>query len=83
MKRYASPYLYVPDEGYLRQQVIETENGCVINYYPLREESEEVVWLPGLIELAGEKDCRHAFHNYPFDFSAMRAVDGTQRTPLL
>lgn len=51
MKRYASHFLFLPGYGYLKQYVIETEEGCVVHAFPLTEEIENVEWLPGAIVL--------------------------------
>lgn len=50
MKRFASHYLYIPSHGFLKQHVIEIDsNGYVTTLYPLKEEVESVIWIPGVI----------------------------------
>ncbi len=83
MKRFASHYLYVPDTGFLKQHVIEVEEGYVVNFFPLTEEIESVEWMPGVIELVPERDKLRACLLYPFDFKTMQPVVGTQRRQLL
>lgn len=56
MKRYASHFLFLPEYGYLKQYVIETEEGCVVHAFPLTEEIENVEWLPGAIVLLMSKE---------------------------
>ncbi|NDV81947.1 hypothetical protein [Bacteroides sp. 51] len=52
MKRFASHYLYIPSYGFLKQYVVEVNNdGHVTALYPLREESESIIWTPGVILL--------------------------------
>jgi len=52
MKRFASHYLYIPLYGFLKQYVVEINNdGFVDALYPLREESESIIWTPGVISL--------------------------------
>lgn len=56
MKRYASHFLFLPEYGFLKQYVIETEEGCVVHAFPLTEEIENVEWLPGAIVLLTPKE---------------------------
>lgn len=58
MKRYASHFLFLPGYGYLKQYVIETEEGCVTRAFPLTEEIENVEWLPGAIVLLTTKELK-------------------------
>lgn len=51
MKRYASHFLFLPEYGYLKQSVVETQNGVAVCIFPLTEEIEDVEWLPGAIAL--------------------------------
>lgn len=51
IRRYASHYLWVPGEGYLRQQVVEVRGCRAVRHYPLPGEVEGVEWLPGVIVL--------------------------------
>lgn len=51
MKRVASHYIYVPEEGYLRQTAIEMEQGRVVRLFPLEGEPEDTLWLPGVVAL--------------------------------
>lgn len=52
MKRFASHYVYIPSYGFLKQYVIEiNSNGCVAALYPLEEEAESIIWIPGVILL--------------------------------
>ena len=52
MKRFASHYLFMPDVGFIKQQVVEiTDEGVVRDTFPLTEEIEAVEWMPGVIVL--------------------------------
>ena len=52
MKRFASHYLFMPDVGFIKQQVVEiTDEGVVRDTFPLKEEIESVEWMPGVIVL--------------------------------
>ena len=55
MKRFASHYLFMPDVGFIKQQVVEiTDEGVVRDTFPLTEEIESVEWMPGVIVLLSE-----------------------------
>lgn len=114
MKRYASHYIYVPGIGFLKQYVVELNEGQVVNLFPLTEEIESVEWMPGVIVLSTAQDidrnvkelnasgkCSTLLYSvssvletdilasrftpyllYPFDFTAMQPVGGTQRRQL-
>ena len=83
MKRYASHYLFLPERGYLKQHAIEVEAGRVVRIFPLSEEIEDTEWLPGVIVLHRESDASLTpFLLYPFDFTTMQPVAGTQRRQL-
>lgn len=56
MKRYASHYLYIPDTGFLKQYVVELNEGRVVSLFRLTEEIESVEWMPGVIVLSTELD---------------------------
>lgn len=85
MKRYAAHYLYHPHRGYLKQPVVEVEDGRVLSIHTLSEEIEDVLWYPGVIFLfRDEKDNTWIpYLYYPFDFKTMQPVSGTQRRRLL
>ena len=83
MKRFASHYLYVPDTGFLKQQVVEMEGEYVVRFFPLTEEIESVEWLPGVIELTQVKDKFCAYLLFPFDFTMIQPVAETRRKQLL
>ena len=52
MKRFASHYLFMPDVGFIKQQVVEiTDEGVVRDTFPLTEEIESVEWMPVVIVL--------------------------------
>lgn len=84
--RYASHYLWVPGEGYLRQQVVEVDGCHAVRHYPLPGEIEDVEWLPGVIVLlpaylpppfpsyARLVPC----HLFPFDLTSLQPVAGTR-----
>lgn len=57
MKRFASHYVLIPAEGYLKQQVVEVDGNdrTVCNVFPLTGEPESVEWMPGVIALLTEK----------------------------
>ena len=48
MKRFASHYLFMPDVGFIKQQVVEITDEGVVR---LTEEIESVEWMPGVIVL--------------------------------
>lgn len=79
MKRYASHYLFLPEVGFLKQQVIELEGGFVSRIFPLVEEIESVEWMPGVIVLCSENDKLVPYLLYPFDFTSMQPVAETRR----
>ena len=59
MKRFAAHYLFLPEVGFLKQQVVEVSpEGVVLNFFPLTEEIESVEWLPGVIVLLSELDTK-------------------------
>lgn len=58
MKRYASHFLFLPGYGYLKQYVVEVEEGYVVHIFPLSEEVEDTEWLPGAIILLTEKELK-------------------------
>ena len=92
MKRFASHYLFMPDVGFIKQQVVEiTDEGVVRDTFPLTEEIESVEWMPGVIVLlpADQLECFEESLKekgevlfpvlfYPFDFISMQPVDGTR-----
>ncbi|MCD7899193.1 MAG: hypothetical protein LUH22_04750 [Bacteroides sp.] len=84
MKRFASHYLYKPEEGYLKRHIVEIgEDGYFIRSFPFMEEIESVSWVSGVIVLEENIPGKFkAFHLYPFDFEKMQPVDETQRIPL-
>lgn len=82
MKRYASHYLYIPNIGFLKQQVVELNEGRVIRLFPLTEEIESVEWMPGVIELVTEQGIVTPYLLYPFDFISMQPVAETRRRQL-
>ena len=49
MKRYASHLLFLPRYGYIRQHVVELENGCVRHIFPFTHEVEDTQWMPGIM----------------------------------
>lgn len=107
MKRYASHFLFLPEYGYLRRQVVETEEGTIVRIFQLTEEVENTEWLPGVMlllpaadadmpEFGRQRNLLEAMPPeveeklssftpvvlFPFDFTTMRPVAGTQRRPL-
>ena len=83
VRRYASHYICLSPDHYLRQHVVETIDGQAGKVYPLEGEPEDVEWLPGVIALAEDPDgIVRAYHFYPYDFTALRPVDETQRRQL-
>lgn len=79
IKRFASHYIITPNYSYLKQYVIEVNDGYVVNFFMLTEEIESVEWLPGVIELIQDGKQIRAYHLSPFDFTLMRSVGETQR----
>lgn len=57
MNRYASHYLQIAPDTFLRQQVVEVVEGRVVRHFPLTTEVEDVVWMPGVIALEREEEC--------------------------
>lgn len=76
---YASHYLYVQGQGFLRQQVVETEDGHVLRFYALKGEMPHVEWYPGVLRIDADGTLSHYF---PFDFKTMQPVSETRRTQL-
>lgn len=56
VKRYASHYLFIPEVGFLKQHVVELEEGFALRIFPLTEEIESVEWMPGVIVLCSENE---------------------------
>lgn len=56
VKRYASHYLFIPEVGFLKQHVVELEEGFALRIFPLTEEIESVEWMPGVIVLCAENE---------------------------
>ena len=92
MKRYASPYLLLPEQSEcLKQQVVEVEEGIVIRFFPLTEELEDTEWLSGVIVLEQEDSAistigalrYRAFHCPRFDITVQQPAAGTPRRRLL
>lgn len=77
MRRYASNMLFLPGQGYLKQYVVETEDGYAVNTYPLTEEIEDAEWLPGAIILQPVDSKLLPVYYSSFDFTAMQPVAGT------
>ena len=82
MKRYASHFLFLPEHGYLKQHVVEIENGYVVKTFPLTEELEDIEWLPGAIFLTHKEGRLSATYVSGFDITTMQPVAGTQHRPL-
>lgn len=80
MRRYASHYLYVPGCGYLKNQVVELEQGRIVRYRSFEDEEAGTEWLPGVLRV---EDDGRVFHYYPFDFNVMMPVAETRRRQLL
>ena len=66
MKRFASHYLFMPDVGFIKQQVVEiTDEGVVRDTFPLTEEIESVEWMPGADQLEEIKNTGMILKNIP------------------
>ena len=64
MKRFASQFLFLPVyDCYLKQYVVETEEGLVVRLFPLTEEIENVEWLPGAIVLLTQEELKELDKN--------------------
>lgn len=51
-------------DTFLKQGVVEIEEGRVVNYYTFRDELPMTEWLGGMIELRrDDKGILHAFQN--------------------
>lgn len=83
MKRYASHFVILPEQDYLKQHVVELENGYVVNVFPLTEELEDIEWLPGAIYLAQTEGGLTATYVPDFDITTMQPAAGTRRKQLL
>jgi len=55
MKRLASHFLILSPDKIYKKQVIEIENRRLIHFFPLEEEIESVLWMPGVIFLSSQK----------------------------
>jgi len=55
MKRIASHFLILSPDTIYKKQVIEIEDQRLIRFFPLEEEIESVVWMPGVIFLSSQK----------------------------
>ena len=85
MKRFASHYLFLPGYGYLKQYVVEVDQGYAVRIFPLKEEVEDVEWLPGVIALfpEGPDGELASYLYYPFDFiSGKVLINGSGGTVL-
>lgn len=84
-RRIASHCLFLPGHGYLRMHALEMEDGYVHRIYPLKEEVEDMEWMPGVIALFpdGEHGEWRAYLYSPFDLISMQPVAGTRRRLLL
>ncbi len=79
-RKFASNYVFVPGQGFLRLCGVTVEDGYVVRVFRLAEETESVEWHPGVIVLREEesgKPC-HPYLYYPFDFTRMQPVAGTR-----
>nr|WP_302831737.1 hypothetical protein [uncultured Bacteroides sp.] len=83
MKRYASHFVILSGQDYLKQHVVELENGYVVNVFPLTEELEDIEWLPGAIYLTKAEGGLTATYVPDFDITTMQPVAGTRRKQLL
>lgn len=61
--RYSSHLLFLPKYGYLKQYVVEMEEGCVKNIFPLTHEVEDTQWLPGILIVFPTLDINHEFEH--------------------
>lgn len=52
MTRYASHFLYLSPDNYLKQYVVELREGCVYRIFPLKEEIESTCWIGDTIILS-------------------------------
>lgn len=107
MIRYAAHYVYLPDYGFLKQHVVEMQNGHVTALFSLTSEIENTEWQPGVIVLTASEhevdaslfrvkrlleevpsDVKDKLSQwipvllFPFDFTGMKPVAGTQRRQL-
>lgn len=56
MKRYVSHFLLLPQYGYLKEYIVETEHGFVIRLLPFNGEMESTEWISGVIALLPESN---------------------------
>lgn len=56
IKRFASHYLYLTKDDFYRLQVVELQEGLVLRYWDLTEESHSVSWLGGIIILSANPE---------------------------
>lgn len=54
MRRYASHYLRLPGGECLKMQVVEVSAGRYVRHFPLAEEAEDIVWIPGTLAVDGQ-----------------------------
>lgn len=67
MKRIASHYLYLSPDMLYKRQVVEIDQDRFVRYFPLEEEIESVLWMPGVLFLSSR----------PIDFNEIReAIKG-------
>ena len=82
MNRYASHYLQIAPDTFLRQQVVEVVEGRVVRHFPLTTEVEDVVWMPGVIALEREEECpSKSPADHPDDATAGLPDDATADLP--
>ncbi|BEG98549.1 hypothetical protein [Bacteroides sedimenti] len=62
MKRIASHYLYLSPDMFYKRQVVEIDQESFVRYFPLEEEIESVLWMPGILFLSSR----------PIDFNKIR-----------
>ena len=51
IRKIASPLLKLPNGHLLKQQVVEIQEGVVVNYFQLTSELARTEWWSGLIQL--------------------------------
>lgn len=54
-RRFASHFILLPGQGYLKQYIVEVSDSYATSLFSLTEEMEDVEWFPGVIALLPEQ----------------------------
>lgn len=64
-RKFASNYLFLEGQGFLKLQVVELQGNYVSSIRPLTKEMESIEWVPGVIVLTKEKEPSDWFAAFP------------------